>query len=57
MKRVNGVDAMVKREECGQGLAEYGLIVVLISITAMVLMGTIGDQVKALFDVMAGVLP
>ena len=56
MKRVTGVVA-VDREESGQGLTEYGLIIMLISIVAIAIMGTIGDQVIGLFARVASVLP
>jgi pilus assembly protein Flp/PilA len=37
------------REE-GQGLVEYALILVLISVTVIAVLGLLGDQVFAVFD-------
>ncbi len=43
------------REE-GQGLVEYALILVLISIVVIVVLGLLGTQVSAIFSEIAGVL-
>lgn len=37
------------REEAGQGLAEYALILVLISIVAITTMGPLGTKIKDVF--------
>ncbi|MDX9870867.1 MAG: Flp family type IVb pilin [Clostridia bacterium] len=37
-------------EEKGQGLAEYGLILALISLAAIATMGPLGTQIKTIFD-------
>jgi pilus assembly protein Flp/PilA len=37
-------------EEEGQGLVEYALILVLISVVAIVVMGTLGGKVSAVFE-------
>jgi pilus assembly protein Flp/PilA len=44
------------REESGQTLVEYGLILALISIVAIGALGLIGDEVTAVFDSVAGTL-
>lgn len=38
------------REEKGQGMVEYGLILALIAIVAMVALGPLGEQVKGIFE-------
>jgi pilus assembly protein Flp/PilA len=38
------------REEAGQTLVEYGLILALISIVAIIALGVVGDNVSAVFD-------
>ena len=45
-----------RSEENGQGLVEYALILVLISIVSIGIVGTVGDQVLALFTSVAGTL-
>ena len=40
---------MLKREE-GQGLVEYALIILLISIVVIVILGTLGEEVDAVFQ-------
>ena len=37
-------------EESGQGMVEYGLILVLVSIVAIATLGTVGDNLKKIFD-------
>jgi len=44
------------REEAGQTLVEYGLILALISIVAILALGAIGTEVTAVFDSIAGSL-
>ena len=49
--------ALLKRQE-GQGLVEYALILVLISIVAITIMGTVGDDIIAVFNsVVAALAP
>lgn len=38
------------REESGQGMAEYGLILALIAIAAVVAVSGLGDKIKAIFE-------
>jgi pilus assembly protein Flp/PilA len=38
------------REESGQTLVEYGLILALISIVAIIALGVVGDEVRAVFE-------
>lgn len=49
--------ASLKREE-GQGMAEYGLILALIAVAAIVVMGLLGDEINTAFttvkDAMSG---
>lgn len=37
-------------KEKGQGLVEYALILVLVSIVVIVVMGLMGDQISAIFE-------
>ena len=41
--------ALTVRRQTGQGLVEYALILVLISIVAIVIMTTMGGQISAIF--------
>jgi pilus assembly protein Flp/PilA len=38
------------REEDGQGLTEYGLIIGLVALAVIIALGTLGDEISALFD-------
>jgi pilus assembly protein Flp/PilA len=38
------------REDEGQGMVEYGLIVALIAVVVAVALGTMGENISALFD-------
>ena len=38
-----------KNEESGQGMVEYALIIALVSIAAIVILGTLGGKIKAVF--------
>lgn len=49
------VISMLKSEK-GQGLVEYALIIVLISIVAIAMMGPLGDQIAAVFEEITGEL-
>lgn len=44
------VQNMLAKDEEGQGMAEYGLILVLVSIAAIVALGALGDQLGVIFD-------
>ena len=46
---ITALIASIRRDEEGQGLAEYALILALISIAAIVIMGTLGTQIQAAF--------
>lgn len=37
------------REDEGQGMVEYALILVLVSVVAIVILGTVGDNVVTVF--------
>lgn len=43
-------------EESGQGMVEYGLILVLVSVVAIVALGLVGDNLTTVFDDLAGKL-
>lgn len=43
-------------EESGQGMVEYGLILVLVSIVAIATLGNVGDKLKTIFDNITGKL-
>lgn len=45
-----------EREDEGQGLVEYALIIVLVSIVAVAALGLLGDQVVAVFESITGSL-
>ena len=45
-----------RRDEEGQGLVEYALIIVLVSIAAFAALGLLGDQVIAVFGDITGKL-
>jgi pilus assembly protein Flp/PilA len=46
----------LKKEESGQGMVEYGLIIAGIAIVVMVVIFTLGDQIAALFNQVVGQL-
>jgi pilus assembly protein Flp/PilA len=50
------VDLFHTDEEEGQGLVEYALILVLISIAAIAIMTTVGSSVVDVFTTIAGTL-
>jgi len=43
-------------EESGQGMVEYGLILILISVVAMVFIGSIGTNISSKFSQIASTL-
>ena len=45
------------KDENGQGLVEYGLIIALIAIAAIAVMGPLGDKIKGVFSSVASTLP
>ena len=47
---------VVLQNRKGQGMVEYGLILALVAIIAMVGLGPIGTAAKATFDTVAGAL-
>ena len=51
LMRINGV-----REESGQTLVEYGLIVALLSIAAIAILALVGDSIVAVFTTVEGEL-
>ncbi|TFF64214.1 Flp family type IVb pilin [Helcococcus ovis] len=44
------------KEESGQGMVEYGLILALISVVVIALLSQIGDQLKKTFESIIGQL-
>ncbi|MEZ4725719.1 MAG: Flp family type IVb pilin [Caldilineaceae bacterium] len=48
MVTLNAYAAGLKREE-GQGLAEYALIIVLVSIAVVTALGLVGDEIENVF--------
>ena len=46
----------LESNEEGQGLVEYALIIVLVSIAVMVILGTLGTQVGAVFTTISNKL-
>ena len=38
------------KEEEGQGMVEYGLIIALVSVVAIVALATVGDNLNDIFD-------
>ena len=46
----------LKEREEGQGLVEYALILVLISIVSILIMTTVGTDIRAVFDRVANAL-
>ncbi|MDE8192613.1 Flp family type IVb pilin [Erysipelothrix rhusiopathiae] len=43
-------------EESGQGMVEYGLILVLVSVVVIVVMKTLGGNLKGIFEKVGGEL-
>jgi pilus assembly protein Flp/PilA len=50
------VQDLFETEEEGQGLVEYALIIVLVSIVSMVALRALGVQIGAIFDRISAVL-
>ncbi len=46
----------IKNEEKGQGMVEYALILVLVSIAAIAMLGPLGEAVAAIFEEVTGSL-
>lgn len=46
----------LRKEESGQGMVEYGLIIAGIAVVVLIAVFALGDQIKALFTGMAGKL-
>lgn len=42
------------REESGQSMVEYGLIIALVAVVVIVALMTLGDKLRALFEKLAG---
>ncbi len=48
---------LYRPEESGQGLMEYGLVLVLIAILLVVVVAILGDQINALFVSVTDAIP
>ena len=49
-KEVSGMGHRVKRRQSGQGMVEYALILVLVSIVVIVILLTMGNQIANVFS-------
>ena len=47
---ITALIASIRRDEEGQGLAEYALILALISIAAIAIMFALGGQITSIFE-------
>lgn len=48
---------LTAKEEEGQGMVEYGLIIALVAIVAAVALVTLGPQIAGVFDAISARLP
>jgi len=55
MQVLQFITRLWKRED-GQGMVEYGLIIALVALAAVVALGLMGDQLSALFGTIVGYL-
>jgi pilus assembly protein Flp/PilA len=53
MSLFNALIALISRDEEGQGLAEYALILALIAIVAIIALIFLGNQVSGILDTVA----
>jgi pilus assembly protein Flp/PilA len=49
--------ACTMKDEQGQGMVEYGLIIALVAVVAIIGLALLGPQIKALFISISGKLP
>jgi pilus assembly protein Flp/PilA len=47
---------LLQREEEGQGLVEYGLVIILVSVAAMIALKALGSTITGLFTQIVGAL-
>jgi Flp pilus assembly pilin Flp len=48
--RLFALAAQIRKDEKGQGLAEYALILVLISVVSILIMGAVGVSIEGVFE-------
>ena len=51
-----GVKPRALQRQSGQGLVEYALILIMVSIVAILILISMGDQLKTMFSDVVGVL-
>jgi pilus assembly protein Flp/PilA len=49
-KEVDGLASLLNRRQSGQGMVEYALILVLVSIVVIVILLTMGNQINNVFS-------
>ncbi len=49
-KEVSGLGSLLSRRQSGQGMVEYALILVLVSIVVIVILLTMGNQINNVFS-------
>ena len=57
MREVAKFGAMHLRNEKGQGMVEYALIIALVAVALILVLGSLGDGIGATFDAIIEALP
>ena len=57
MREVAKFGAMHLRNEKGQGMVEYALIIALVAVALILVLGSLGDGIGATFDAIIKALP
>ena len=47
----------LKKQEEGQGLVEYGLVLVLVAVVVVAIVGLLGDEISTLFSEVVTMFP